>query len=103
MRNKIIIGVLAVLVLAVLSLFLLMPKGPDLASYDFLKEPRITTLPNQKVVVVEATGDPNIVGGKAFGLLFRTYYKIDGVVKGPSQPAPRARWAALARVPRARR
>jgi hypothetical protein len=93
MRKKIIIGVLAVLVIAVLFLFLLMPKGPDLAKYEFLREPRITTLPDQNMVVVEAQGDPNTVGSRAFGLLFKTYYKIGGGARGPKQPAPRARWA----------
>jgi len=92
MGKKIIAAVLAVLIIAVLVLFLLMPKGPDLSSYEFLKEPRITTLPDQIMVVVEAQGDPNAVGGKAFGLLFKTYYKIEGFAWGPKQPAPRARW-----------
>lgn len=98
MRKKIIIGVLSVLVISVLFLILLMPKGPELSSYDYLKEPRITTLPDQTMVVVEARGDPNIVGGKAFGLLFKTYYKIDGRIRGPVQPAPRARWAGDMKV-----
>lgn len=98
MRKKIIIGVLAVVVLAILFLFLLVPKGPDLSKYEFLKEPRITTLPDQNVVVVEAAGDPNVVGGKAFGLLFKTYYKIPASSRGPVQSAPRARWTGDMKV-----
>ncbi len=35
---------------------------------------------------------PNEFGGKAFGLLFKTYFKIKGTPKGSKQPAPRARW-----------
>ena len=98
MGKKIIIGVFVVVVLAVLILFLLMPKGADLSKYEFLKEPRITTLPDQTMVVVEAQGDPNMVGGKAFGLLFKTWYKIEGSIRGPVQPAPRARWAGDMKV-----
>jgi hypothetical protein len=30
---------------------------------------------DHRVLVVEATGDPNVVRGSAFKLLFRTYYK----------------------------
>lgn len=91
MRKKIIIGVVVVLALAALSLFLLMPKGPDLAQYEFLKQPRITNMPDRKMLVVMAKGDPNVVGSKAFGLLFRTYYKIPNAPKAIAL-APRARW-----------
>jgi len=98
MRKKIIVGVLTVMIIAIFFLLHLISKDPDLASYEFLKEPRITTLANQNVVVVEAQGDPNAVGGKAFGLLFKTYYKIEGIIRGPIQPAPRARWTGDMKV-----
>lgn len=91
MRKKIIIGVVVFFILAVLSLFLLIPKGPDIASYEFLKQPRITKMPDQKMLVVTAIGDPNMVGSKAFKLLFQTYYKIPNTSKALAH-APRARW-----------
>ncbi|OHB68709.1 MAG: hypothetical protein A2Y77_17050 [Planctomycetes bacterium RBG_13_62_9] len=47
---------------------------------------------DQKVLQVEARGEPGVVGGQAFGLLFKTYFQLKGVPKGPKQPAPRARW-----------
>jgi len=97
MRKKIIIGVIIVFGLAALSLFFLMPKGPDLKSFEFLKQPRITTMPDQKMLVVTAHGDPNVVGGKAFQLLFQTYYKLPNVSKAVS-PAPRARWVGDMKV-----
>ena len=97
MRRKIVIAVIAVICIAVLSLFLLMPKGPDLKTYEFLKQPRITTLPDQKMLVVTAQGDPNVVGGKAFGLLFKTYYNIPDTPKR-MQIAPRARWVGDMKV-----
>lgn len=91
MRKKIIAGVIAGLVIAALLLLFFMTKGPDLAAYEFLKDPRITTIPDRKMLVVTAQGDPNIVGGKAFKLLFQTYYKIPNAPKTIAQ-APRARW-----------
>jgi effector-binding domain-containing protein len=91
MRKKIIIGVIVVLVVVLISLFLFMPKGPDLKAYEFLKEPRITTLPDERMLVVTAQGDPNQAGNKAFSLLFKTYNKIPDVPKA-MLPAPRARW-----------
>jgi len=91
MRKKIIIGVIVIVILAVLSLFLLMPKGPDLATYEFLKQPRITKMPDQKMLVVTAKGDPNMAAGKAFKLLFQTYYKIPNAPKALAL-TPRARW-----------
>jgi hypothetical protein len=44
------------------------------------------------MLVVEAKGDPNAIGGKAFGLLFQLYYQMPGAPKGPAQAVPRARW-----------
>ena len=66
--------------------------GPDLSQFEHLKEPQITTKADQKVIVVEATGSPDEIGGKAFGLLLKLYFKTKGAPKGPKQSAPRARW-----------
>jgi hypothetical protein len=85
-------GTAAIMVFLIIAALYLFFQGPDLSKYEFLKEPRITKMPDQKMVVVTAQGDPNVVGGKAFGLLFKTYYKIPGISKGTKQP-PRARWA----------
>jgi hypothetical protein len=70
----------------------LMAQESDVSQFEHLKEPKISTQKNQKMLVVEAKGDPNIVGGKAFGLLFQLYYRIPETPKGPMQAAPRARW-----------
>ncbi len=94
--TKIIIGVVAALVVLVIGCVVLcmyyMMSGPDLSKYESLKEPRISSVQNQKMLVVEAKGDPNVVGPKAFGLLFRMYFKTKGTPKSLKQPAPRARW-----------
>lgn len=57
---------------------------------DSLKAPRLTTKPDQKMLVVEAKGDPNTAGGAAFGLLFKTFFSLPGV----QMAAPRARWSS---------
>jgi hypothetical protein len=85
--------VIAILIVIVVVFLVFMTKGPDLSQYEPLKEPRITTMKDQKMVVVEAKGDPNVIGSKAFGLLFKTYYKLEGASKGSRPPAPRARWS----------
>jgi hypothetical protein len=92
MLKKIAIAIIFVIVLVVAVLFYMM-KGPDVSQYDSLKEPRIAAMKDQKMVVVEAKGDPNMVGSQAFGLLFKTYYKLEGVSRGSHPPAPRARWS----------
>ncbi len=92
MRKKIIIGAVVVLVLAAVAVYISMPKGPDVSAYEFLKDPRITKMPDQKMLVVTAKGDPNVVAGKAFKLLFSTYFKIPGIPKTTAL-VPRARWA----------
>lgn len=92
MLKKTVITSAIIFVVLAAVLFILM-KGPDLSSYEPLREPRIATMQDRKMLVVEAKGDPNVVGKEAFGLLFRTYYRIEGVPKWPNQPAPRARWS----------
>jgi hypothetical protein len=60
----------------------------DLSAYESLKTPRLTTMARQKMIVVEAKGDPNVVGKDAFGLLFKTFFSLKGV----QMAAPRARF-----------
>jgi hypothetical protein len=92
MNRKLTIAIL-IIVLIVVALVLYVMKGPDLTQYEPLKEPRITAMKDQKMVVVEAKGDPTKVAPKAFGLLFKIYYKIEGTAKWPHPPAPRTRWS----------
>ncbi len=92
-KTVVIAGVaVVVLVLIGAAALFVMPSGPRLEDVKHLLEPRIVTLPSQRVLVVEAKGDPTVMGSEAFGLLFKTYYRLKGVPKGPRQPAPRARW-----------
>jgi hypothetical protein len=103
MKTIAIAGVVAVgLVLVLISavILLIMPRGPKLEEVKYLLEPRITTLPDQKMLVVQGKGDPSAVAGEAFGLLFKTYFKLKGVPKGPKQPAPRARWLLSLNAPK---
>ena len=74
-------------------------KGPDLSSYGHLIEPAISTMQPQKMIVVEATGDPNDVASGAYELLYDLYYSVDGVDFWPL-PAPRARWPISSDLPR---
>jgi hypothetical protein len=92
MGIKIVVGVAVVAILALVALYLIFARGPDLSEYEALRDPAITTKPDQRMLVVRVQGDPNQVGGEAFGLLFKLYFRIKGVAKGPKQPAPRARW-----------
>lgn len=75
-----------------------MNQGPDIKQFEYLKTPAISNKSSQKVLVVKATGAPEITTKNAFKLLFSTYYKIKGVPKYP-MPAPRARWNADMNTP----
>jgi len=69
----------------------------DFSSYEALKTPRIATLPNQKMLVVESKGDPAVESGKAFGLLFKAFFSLPGAkMTGP----PRGRWLNTATDPK---
>ena len=81
-----------VVVVVPVAVFLFAMGGPNAAQFEYLKDPQVRILPDLKVLQVEAKGDPEVVGGQAFGLLFKTYFQLKGVPKGPDQPAPRARW-----------
>jgi hypothetical protein len=85
MRSKV---AFTVLLFAAAAVCAVARMGQDLSRYDVLKEPRITKLPAQKMLVVEAKGDPNVAGQQAFGLLFKVFFSIPGAKMSP----PRARW-----------
>jgi hypothetical protein len=92
MAKKVLITVsvavlLMVVVLIAVTLFYM--RGPDLTKYEYLKEPQITQKADQKMLQVEATGDPNTAAMKTFNILFKTYYQN---VKARGMVAPRARW-----------
>jgi hypothetical protein len=85
-------GTIAVIAFFAIAAFYLFTQGPEPGQFESLKEPRISSMPHQNMLVVTAKGDPNVVAGTAFKLLFRTYYRLPGASKG-SKPAPRARWS----------
>ncbi len=101
MKKKLII-ILAVVVAVIIAAVMIsvIPRGRNLAQFESLKKPRIVSMADQKMLVVEATGDPNIEGRKAFGLLLRTYFRIKQAPKGSRAPAPRARWPKLIMTPK---
>ena len=84
-------GVAVVIIAGVVAVFWLR-SGPDPSAFAYLTAPRLTHLDAQRMLVVEATGDPNVVTGGAIKLLFGTYFKANGVSRTQPPPAPRARW-----------
>jgi hypothetical protein len=88
---KTIIIVLIAIVVIVIVFFILMPKGPSIKDYEYLKSPQVTQMPSKKMMTAKAKGNPEITAGKALKLLFQTYFKIKGVSK-THLPAPLARW-----------
>lgn len=72
----------------------------DPAAYEHLVEPRIVERADERVLEVRAVGDPDEVGGAAFGLLFQLYFS-SGATTGFTPPVARARWQdGLDRIPR---
>ncbi|HLF85194.1 MAG TPA: hypothetical protein VI837_13550 [Blastocatellia bacterium] len=84
----------AILIISVLvaSAGVALAQDSSLSQFEHLKEPKISTRKNEKMLVVEAKGDPNVVGARAFGLLFQLYYSLKQTPNGPMQALPRARW-----------
>jgi effector-binding domain-containing protein len=92
--------IITLLVLIVIGTVLFMRKGPDLSQYEGLREPAFVTLPDQKMLVVEAKGDPNVVGKKAFGMLIKAYFKVKETPKGKRMPTLHARWPRMLETPK---
>jgi effector-binding domain-containing protein len=73
--------------------FLFLKKGPDLSSYLPLKEPRIASMADERVLEVKFSGPADTVIQKAYGVLFKAYYGLKGAPKGPLMRPPKARYA----------
>jgi hypothetical protein len=101
-RDKVMKAIQIAFVLVVVTVVSmpLMAQESNVSQFEHLKEPKISIQKNQKMLVVEAKGDPNVVGGEAFGLLFRLYYSMPETPKGPMQAAPRARWPISVDAPK---
>ncbi|MDH4162528.1 MAG: GyrI-like domain-containing protein [Nitrospirota bacterium] len=97
-KAMIVSAVLGVVVLLVLSF--VSSSGPDLSSYEHLREPRITTLPAQKMIEAIVTGDPSVAGNRAFSNLFSAYYKVIKSSANAGAAVPRARWPKEFTAPR---
>ena len=100
---KILLIALAVVVVVAVGVvvWLGMPRGPSLTEVAHLQTPHLLQMEAQKVLLVRAKGDPNIVGKGAFGLLMKTYFGLKGVPKGgPDMGAPRARWSVEPGIPK---
>lgn len=73
------------------GLMFFMFQGPDLKAYAFLKEPRIAAKADTPVLEVPFAV-PSGQLQQVFGVLFKTYFKLPGVPKGPGMSAPAARY-----------
>ncbi len=101
MKALLIVGIVVVaLVLAGGVVFLLFMRGPDLSRYESLRDPRISARKNVRMIEVAFRGKPDKVLMSAFGLLFKTYFALPGVPKGPGQPAPIARFKGFEGLPK---
>ena len=91
-RKLFLIGGAALLAIAGMVAVLWLRSGPDPSDFTYLTAPRVSHLQPQRMLVVEATGDPNVVSAGAIKLLFTAYFKAKGVSRTQPPPAPRARW-----------
>lgn len=86
------LATIAVVLAGIVGVVVWLRSGPSPEQFAYIANPRLTRLADRQMLVVEARGDPNMVGAHAFKTLFNTYYRLEGVSRG-RPPAPRARWA----------
>jgi hypothetical protein len=80
--------VLAVVVIGAICM-MMMPKGPNLKDYEYLKEPKMLFLQDQKVIEITVKGNPDKVAGKVLKDLFALRFKISS---GKNAVVPLARY-----------
>ena len=88
----IIIVVASIAVLAVGGILFLLMSYPKPADYAYLEEPRIVEKKEVNSLQVRFDGDPDTVLQEAYGSLYATYYKLEGVPKGFGQSPSIARY-----------
>lgn len=87
--------VLLIILFAVLTSWLVISNRRTQAlgrQYAYLDQPRISNLPEQRVLVVAVTGDPNRTAGPAISSLYKAFFSLRGKGLWLKMPAPRARW-----------
>ena len=102
MRKKLLVFGAAVAGVVGAGAILWLRSGPDPSQFAALTTPRFARLSSQRMLVVDAVGDPTFVSGKAIALLFKAYFKTDGVSRMQAPPAPRARWSFSPDTPRSK-
>ena len=95
---KIILIVGAIILVFVVVFIVFFTGKPNLKEYEYLKEPKIRMMNNQKMITIEIKGDPNEVGKKEIRQLFKTFYKIK--TKGLKMSALRGRWPNSINTPK---
>ncbi|MBT4946596.1 MAG: hypothetical protein HON27_10555 [Candidatus Marinimicrobia bacterium] len=83
----------------ILTLILLVGCSKKFKEYEYLLDPQISDKAPQKMLVYEVTGNPNEVGGEAFGALFSTFFKLKKE-HGMEMAVPRARWPKPLETPK---
>ena len=100
MKTSIVLIMLVLILAVCVGAVVWLRSGPRASDFAHLIQPRVTRMNDQRVLVVEAEGDPNVVGARAFKLLLATYFKLEGVSRAGRPPAPRARWPEIQHTPR---
>ncbi|HIP38784.1 MAG TPA: hypothetical protein EYG88_05275 [Desulfocapsa sulfexigens] len=84
---KILLIVAAVVLAGAGGFFFYFMKGPALSRYEYLKNPRITTIPDTNVLEIPfATSADGLK--EVFDFLFKNYFKLKGAPKRAAKMAP---------------
>ena len=91
---KIILIIAVILLVGVIGVFGLgywyLTRTADLSQFEYLQEPEITEMADQKMIVAKVEGDPNQMGD-VFSNVIQAYFMIPGIDKNQI-PGVRGRW-----------
>lgn len=91
MNKLLLILIILVIVFGIIYVVFLF-SGPKKKDFNHLVEPRIVKKENVRALVADFDGDFNNVLKEAFGKLFKKYFSLKDVPKGPKMPATFARY-----------
>ena len=94
--KAVLVTVPVVVVVVPMAIFWLTLRGPNPAQFEYLKDPQVRILPDRKVLEVQVKGEPEVVAGQAFGLLFKTYFQAQRRAQRTQPAGPAGPLASIA-------
>jgi hypothetical protein len=79
-----------IVIVVVIAIAAFMRARFKFKQFEKFKEPKIITMADQKMLIVEVKGDPNMIAKSGYAVLYKAFFALKA--PGKKMPVPRARW-----------